>query len=61
VVDTGRGIEPENMPRLYEPFFTTKAVNEGTGLGLAICHAIVRGLGAVSRLTRSSVTGHASE
>jgi two-component system, NtrC family, sensor kinase len=40
--DTGQGIPPENMERLFEPGFTTKPVNEGTGLGLSICKRIMR-------------------
>jgi two-component system NtrC family sensor kinase len=41
VHDDGPGITPENMPRLFTPFFTTKGVGKGTGLGLSICHGIV--------------------
>ncbi|MGE4496749.1 MAG: ATP-binding protein [Deferribacterales bacterium] len=37
--DTGVGISPEDLPNIFEPFYTTKA--EGTGLGLAITHNIV--------------------
>jgi signal transduction histidine kinase/sensor domain CHASE-containing protein len=39
--DDGPGISPENMPKLFSPFFTTKAVGKGTGLGLSICYGIV--------------------
>ncbi len=39
--DTGQGIPAENLPRLFDPGFTTKQVGSGTGLGLAICTQIV--------------------
>ena len=39
--DTGQGIAPENLPRIFDPGFTTKAAGVGTGLGLSICHQIV--------------------
>jgi signal transduction histidine kinase len=45
VVDTGSGIPKENLPRIFDSFFTTKPVGIGTGLGLAICHGIVTELG----------------
>src|SRR5690606_7844693 len=38
----GPPIPPEVLPRIFQPFFTTKAEDEGTGLGLAICQRIVR-------------------
>lgn len=41
VRDTGVGIAPENMSKIYEPFFTTKEVGKGTGLGLAVCYGII--------------------
>ena len=39
--DTGKGIPPENLAKLFEPGFTTKPRGEGTGLGLAICQQII--------------------
>ena len=41
VVDNGRGIEPENLSKIYDPFFTTKRGSGGTGLGLHIVFNIV--------------------
>src|SRR6202789_2297085 len=41
VGDNGCGVPPENLSRLYDPFFTTKEVGRGTGQGLAICHSII--------------------
>ncbi len=45
VRDTGTGIAPEVIGRVFDPFFTSKSVGEGLGLGLAICHGIITGLG----------------
>jgi signal transduction histidine kinase len=42
VEDTGKGIPPENMNKLFTPFFTTKPIGKGTGLGLAIIYGIVK-------------------
>lgn len=40
--DTGCGIEPEDIVRIYDPFFTTKEVGQGTGLGLALSYGIIQ-------------------
>ncbi|MBK9292144.1 MAG: 4Fe-4S binding protein [Bacteroidetes bacterium] len=42
ICDTGTGISPENMDRIFTPFFTTKEVGKGTGLGLPLCYGIVK-------------------
>jgi PAS domain S-box-containing protein len=45
VADTGPGIPPEIVNRVFDAFFTTKGVGVGSGLGLAICHRIVTDIG----------------
>lgn len=42
VSDNGPGIQPENLKRVFLPFFTTKDVGRGTGLGLSICYGIIQ-------------------
>ncbi len=43
--DTGTGISPEQVGRLFHPFYTTKSPERGSGLGLAVCQGIVRSFG----------------
>ncbi len=45
VRDTGTGIAPEDLRRIFEPFYTTKGRGKGTGLGLAICRELAKALG----------------
>ena len=45
VQDTGPGIDPAIMDRIFDPFFSTKEAGEGTGLGLAVVHGIVKSHG----------------
>ena len=45
IEDTGPGIPKENLDRIFNPFFTTKAVGKGTGLGLSICYGLVQKMG----------------
>jgi signal transduction histidine kinase len=42
VADTGHGIAPEHLHRVYDPFFTTKAARKGTGLGLSVTYGIIQ-------------------
>jgi signal transduction histidine kinase len=45
IIDNGTGIKPEHLPRIFEPDFTTKSIDEGTGLGLSISRRLVRAFG----------------
>ncbi len=42
VCDTGPGIDPEIVDRIFDPYFTTKEVGKGSGMGLAVVHGIVK-------------------
>jgi signal transduction histidine kinase/CheY-like chemotaxis protein len=57
VKDTGLGIDPMVMPRLFQPFFTTKEPGRGSGLGLAIVHQTVRNHGGFVRVESEVVHG----
>jgi len=56
--DTGEGIAPENLNRIFDPYFTTKPVDKGTGLGLSVAHGIVKSHGG--SLQVRSQPGHGS-
>jgi CheY-like chemotaxis protein len=47
VSDTGHGMSPETLERIFDPYFTTKEVGQGTGLGLSVVHGIVMEHGGV--------------
>ena len=67
VSDSGIGIDPENVAKIYDPFYTTKGVGRGTGLGLAVSYGIVQehsghisvestpGAGTIFRITLPTV------
>jgi two-component system NtrC family sensor kinase len=45
ITDTGKGIPPDELDKIFLPFFTTKEVGKGTGLGLSVSYGIIKGLG----------------
>jgi CheY-like chemotaxis protein len=58
VRDTGPGISEESLPRIFEPFYTTKPTGEGTGLGLSVIHGVIRSMGGA--ITVKSASGEGS-
>jgi signal transduction histidine kinase len=42
ISDTGYGIPPDKISKIFEPFYTTKEVGKGTGLGLSIAYNIIK-------------------
>ena len=57
VKDTGRGIEPENIEKLFTPFFTTKESGKGVGLGLAVSQGIIERHGGSIEVTSTIGVG----
>jgi PAS domain S-box-containing protein len=55
VIDEGEGIDPENMEKIFDPFFSTK--ERGTGLGLAIAHKIMQGHNGFIKAERNKDKG----
>tara|TARA_B100001245_G_C22845403_1_gene406357 strand:- start:441 stop:1229 length:789 start_codon:yes stop_codon:yes gene_type:complete len=55
IIDSGQGIKPEDLPKITEPFFSTKEPGKGTGLGLSITYAIITE--HKGQLTYSSIWG----
>ena len=59
ISDTGKGIKPGDIEKLFMPFFTTKEVGKGTGLGLSVSYGIIKSLGGEIKV--DSTVGRGSE
>ena len=59
VKDTGIGVPPDHLNKIFEPFFSTKPVGKGTGLGLSLCFGIVEAHGG--RIDIKSKVGEGTE
>ncbi|MHB9098277.1 MAG: hybrid sensor histidine kinase/response regulator [Syntrophales bacterium] len=57
IADTGTGIPPEILPKVMEPFYTTKPEGKGTGLGLAICRRITQEHRGTFDITSEGIPG----
>jgi two-component system cell cycle sensor histidine kinase/response regulator CckA len=58
VSDSGEGIKKELIDKIFDPFFTSKAINSGTGIGLSLCYRIINEHGG--ELSVDSEVGHGS-
>ncbi|MEJ2155288.1 MAG: PAS domain S-box protein [Desulfobacteraceae bacterium] len=61
VEDTGEGIPPDSVERIFDPFYTTKKPGEGTGMGLAVVHGIVTECGGTIQVHSESGRGSSFE
>ncbi len=57
VLDNGRGVDPADEPKLFQPFFTTKEVGQGTGLGLSVSYGIIDSYGGTIGYSRNDWGG----
>ncbi|MBN1105972.1 MAG: ATP-binding protein [Deltaproteobacteria bacterium] len=57
VADNGAGISPENLKKVFTPFFTTKPPGQGTGLGLSVCYGIIDAMGGTMEVESAEGVG----
>ncbi len=55
VSDTGKGIDPEHLEKIFEPYFSTKPQEKGTGLGLSVSYGIIKNAGG--SITAETIPG----
>jgi two-component system NtrC family sensor kinase len=55
--DNGSGISPENLKKVFTPFFTTKPIGKGTGLGLSVCYGIIDKMGGTMSVASQENVG----
>ena len=51
IIDTGVGIEEDDLKKVFEPFYTTKPVGVGTGLGMSIAYKVITSHGGNADIT----------
>ena len=49
--DNGEGVEPKNLSKMFDPFFTTRDIGKGMGMGLSICYRIIQELNGTITVT----------
>ncbi|MBU8910881.1 MAG: ATP-binding protein [Desulfobacterales bacterium] len=57
ITDNGTGISPENIEKVFSPFFTTKPVGKGTGLGLSVCYGIIESFAGTMKVNSEQNVG----
>jgi len=57
IADNGSGISDDDLPQIFDPFFSTKTTGKGTGLGLAVCYGIITAHGGRIEVERNEPTG----
>jgi signal transduction histidine kinase len=57
ITDTGNGITPENLERIFEPFFSTRPAGKGTGLGLSVSYGIITSHGGTIEVSSTPGLG----